>query len=646
MSAPAQPPEPPSTPLSLAVIGHVNHGKTALVRALTGFETDRLVEEKARGLSIALGFAWRDYSGGGIEFLDAPGHEDFIRAMAMGTAGARAALLVVSAVEGVGRQTREHLRIASYLGVRAGLVAITKSDRLAAEDRPALQRQIVDDLADSFLAGEPVVFCSAVTGEGLDAVHAELEALAARAPRPEPLSGAFLPLDRVFSLTGAGTVVTGTLQGGSLTSGDEALLLPSGRSVSLRQLQVHGEAVETAGPGGRVAAGLRGVAVEQVAVGEVLCAPGGYEPALRVDVELAVAPDTPRPLKSGDELRVLWGARQDMARVRLIDAAAIQAGGRGLAQLRFASPTITHPGQRGVLRRLSPAETIGGVTVLDPTAPPLRARTLDNRRALLEAVSDRELDQIAAHLAERDGGVVSAAEAARLSRCPLEQVRVRLAGIFGPLNDDLLASEAAIIAGRRAYLDRLAEAHRDQPMKAGAPLGALRGQLARVMSTAVIAHVEQGLSAGGDIRLSRGLVALSCHDPFAALSAAATRRVREIEDQFRAGGMTPPSPKDLVGTTPDDPALVDLLTDTGGLVSLRNVALRQTLIFHPEALDAAVQTLSAAFPPPTEFTTAQAREALATSRKFIVPVLEHLDARGDTVRAGDTRQVVKVWNPN
>ncbi|MCG9914983.1 MAG: selenocysteine-specific translation elongation factor [Phenylobacterium sp.] len=646
MSAPAQPPEPPSTPLSLAVIGHVNHGKTALVRALTGFETDRLAEEKARGLSIALGFAWRDYSGGGIEFLDAPGHEDFIRAMAMGTAGARAALLVVSAVEGVGRQTREHLRIASYLGVRAGLVAITKSDRLAAEDRPALQRQIVDDLADSFLSGEPVVFCSAVTGEGLDAVHAELEALAARAPRLEPLSGAFLPLDRVFSLTGAGTVVTGTLQGGSLKSGEEALLLPSGRSVSLRQLQVHGEAVETAGPGGRVAAGLRGVAVEQVAVGEVLCAPGGYEPALRVDVELAVAPDTPRPLKSGDELRVLWGARQDMARVRLIDAAAIQAGGRGLAQLRFASPTITHAGQRGVLRRLSPAETIGGVTVLDPTAPPLRARTLDNRRALLEAVSERELDQIAAHLAERDGGVVSAAEAARLSRCLTEQVRARLAGAFERLNDDLLASEAAIIEGRRAYLDRLAEAHRDQPMKAGAPLGTLRGELARVMSPALIAHVEQGLSAGGDIQLSRGLVALSRHDPFAALSAAATRRVRDIEDQFRAGGMTPPSPKDLVGTTPDDPALVDLLTDTGGLVSLRNVALRQTLIFHADALDAAVQTLSAAFPPPTEFTTAQAREALATSRKFIVPVLEHLDARGDTVRAGDTRQVVKVWNPN
>ena len=183
-------------------------------------------------------------------------------------------------------------------------------------------------------------------------------------------------------------------------------------------------------------------------------------------------------------------------------------------------------------------------------------------------------------------------------------------------------------------------------MKAGTPLGALRGQLARVMSPALIAHVEQGLSAGGDIRLCGGLVALSYHDPFAALSAAATKRVRDIEDQFRAGGMTPPSPKDLVGTTPDDPALVDLLTDTGGLVSLRNVALRQTLIFHPEALDAAVQTLSAAFPPPTEFTTAQAREALATSRKFIVPVLEHLDARGDTVRAGDTRQVVKVWNPN
>jgi selenocysteine-specific elongation factor len=642
MSAPA----PMATPLSLAVIGHVNHGKTALVRALTGMETDRLAEEKARGLSITLGFAWRAYPGGTVEFLDAPGHEDFIRAMVMGAAGARAALLVVSAVEGFGRQTREHLRIAELLGIRVGLVAITKADRLAPEDRPDVWRRLAEDLAGSFLADEPVVFCSSVTGEGVEALHGELAALTARAPRPDPLSGAFLPLDRVFSLTGAGTVVTGTLQGGLLRVGEEAVLLPSGRAVGLRQLQVHDQTVEAAPAGGRVAASLRGVSVDEVGVGETLCAPGGFAPSLRVDVEVTLAADSARPLKSGDELRVMWGARQDMARARLIAPSVIAPGGRGLAQLRFTAPVIAHAGQRAILRRPSPAETIGGAVALDPAAPVLRARTLDARRALLEAVAVSNLVSIAAHLAQRDGGALSVAEAARLSRRSAEEVRAHLGSGFQGLDGDLMVSEMAVADGERAYLDLLAEAHRAQPAKAGTPLGALRGRLARGVSAALIAHLEQRLTATGEIRLARGQVALHDHDPVAALSKAARARLHAIEAQLRAGGINPPSPMDLAEPTDDDPALIDLLIDTGRLIALRNVALRQTLIFHAESLDNAVAALRAAFPPPARFTTGQAREALATSRKFIVPVLEHLDARGDTIRAGDTRQVAESRNPH
>jgi selenocysteine-specific elongation factor len=608
-------------------------------------ETDRLAEEKARGLSITLGFAWRDYPAGSVEFLDAPGHEDFIRAMVMGAAGARATLMVVSAVDGFGRQTREHLRIAELLGVRAGLVAITKADRLAAEDRPAIEARIAADLAGSFLAGEPMVFCSSVSGEGMETLHAELAALVARAPPPHPLPSAFLPVDRAFSVAGVGTVVTGTLQGGPLKAGGEAVLLPSGQAVSLRQLQVHGQAVGVARPGGRVAASLRGVSVDQTGVGEVLCKPGAYHPTLRVDVDLVVAPTCARPLKSGDELRVMWGARADMARVRLIGGEPIQPGGRGLVQLRFNAPVIAHAGQRAILRRPSPAETIGGALVLDPEAPMLRARTLEARRALLEAVTAGDLDRIAAHLARRDGGAISVAEASRLARRAPDVVRTILSSICAQLDEDLMASQAAVSEGERAYLDQLAEAHRAQPTKAGTPLGPLRGQLARVMSAALISHLEQHLAATGEIRLARGQAALRDHDPVAALSRAARARLHEIEDLLRAGGVNPPAPKDFPDPTEDDPALIDLLIDTGRLIALRNVALRQTLIFHAEALDNAVVALRAAFPPPARFATGQAREALATSRKFIVPVMEHLDARGDTIREGDTRQVAEPRIP-
>ena len=629
----------PPPPLGLAVIGHVNHGKTALVRALTGMETDRLPEEKARGLSIALGFAFREDPDGDVDFLDAPGHEDFIRAMVMGAAGARAVLLVVSAVEGFGQQTREHLRIASLLGLRQGLVAVTKADLVPPEARTDLQARLTAELEESFLAPAPVVFCSAVTGEGLGTLNREIRGLALRTPPPELLPGVFLPLDRVFSLAGAGTVVTGSLQGADLEVGDEAVLELSGRRVHLRQLQVHGQAVATARAGGRAAAALRGVSPDEVRVGEVLCSPGVFPPTLRVDAEIALSPDAARPLRSGDEVRVLWGARQDLARVRLIGGAFLEPGSSGLAQLRFSGPVPAHAGQRLLLRWPSPAGTLGGGRVLDPVAPLLRARTLEARRDLLLAASEGGVDDIAAALARRDGGAVSVAEAARLSRAPAKEVRSRLAQTLVRLDDGLFAQALAVEAAAQAYLDRLAEAHRAQPTRAFVALGALRGSLHRSLSRELIAHVESRLAAEGGIRIVRGQAALKDHDPFAALSPGQLSRLGEIEAALREGGMTPPDAAGLVaeGESAD---LLGLLVESGRVVSLRNHALRQTLVFHLEALDGALQDLEAAFPPPAEFTTGEARAALSTSRKFIVPALEFLDSRGDTIRHGDARRVV------
>ena len=631
-------------PFSLAVIGHVNHGKTALVRALTGIETDRLPEEKARGLSITTGFAWRDYPGASIDFLDAPGHEDFIRAMVMATAGARAVLLVVSATEGFGRQTHEHLRIAGLLGLTTGVIAVSKADLAPQDAWPDIEAQVRAALAGTVLAAEPLVFCAATTGAGLDRLSSEIAGLVARSPLPAPPPGAWLPLDRVFSLAGAGAVATGSLQGGSLAMGQETRLLPSGRRISLRQLQVHGQPVVLAQPGGRVAAALRGVSAAEIKPGEVLCAPGLFEASRLIDVEITLSPDSARPLKSNDELRVMWGARQDMASLRLMDGPAIAPGGRGLAQMRFAQPVIAHTGLRAILRRPSPAETIGGALVLDPVAPPLRARTLEARRDLLAAAAGGRLQAIADQLAHSGNGVLSLVDLARLARRPLAGLEADLKASFKPMGEGLMAAPQALAQARQAYLDHLAEAHGRQPTRPGLPLGSVRSGLSN-LPPALVAHVERALALTGDIRLEVGLVALRGHDPLAALSPQALSRLGQIEAEVRAGGLSPPDIRALEGQTPEDPALVTLLIDTGRLVSLYNHALRQTLTFHAEAFDQAVADLRAAFPPPTLFTTGQARAALNTSRKFIVPVLELLDRRGDTVRQGDQRHLTSRENP-
>ena len=624
--------------LTVAVIGHVNHGKTALTRALTGMETDRLKEEVERGMSIALGFAWRGYGAGGIDLIDAPGHEDFLRAMVAGATGARAALLVVSATEGFGRQTFEHLRIAELLGIETGVVAVTKADLLPRGAEVGVRAEIAARLAGTGLAAAPVVFCSPVSGMGIDDLHGRLEDLILVVPAAEPLAGAFLPIDRAFTLAGAGTIVTGTLLGGALAAGGEAVLLPSGRTVGLRSLQVHGEAVDRAEPGGRVAVGLRGVSAGEVRTGEVLCAPGAFAATEQVDVLITISPDSPRGVRHMDELRVLWGARRDVATARLIGGKSIAPGGSGLAQLRFPAPTIAYAGQRAVLRRLSPAETLGGAIVLDPVAPTLRGKA-SGRLVVLEAVLIGEVGRIADSLAERLAGVVSVAEIARLARRPGAEVRARLAGIYLPLDTDRLARREAVDSVRAAYLQALAEAHLLAPARAAAAAGAIRTALATVASRDLIGLVEHALAAEGTIRLHGALVALAGHDPFAALSAEALTRLEAIEAALLSGGASPPDVAVLEGPGGAEADLLRLLIETGRAVALRNVSLRQTLVFHRDALVAAVEALRSTFPSPTAFATGEARAALATSRKFIVPLLEHFDSVGATVREGDLRRI-------
>jgi selenocysteine-specific elongation factor len=629
----------PTPSLSLAVIGHVNHGKTALVRALTGMETDRLKEEIERGLSITLGFAHAEQGGVSFDLIDAPGHEDYIRAMVSGTAGARAVLLVISATEGFGRQTHEHLAIAAALGLEAGLVVVTKADLLEPGDEAAVISQITADLRGTILEGQPIILCSAHSGVGLDAVREGLRGLAHRCPIPAPLAGAFLPIDRAFSLTGAGTVVTGTLQGAGLRVGEAVELWPSGQRASVRQLQIHKQSVGHAAPGGRVAVNLRGLSAKDVASGEVLCRAGAFVPSTQVDVMISLSEHASKGLKHTDQVKVLWGARQDMASLRLMEAGTLVPGQRALAQLRFATPVVAYGGQRAVLRRPSPAETLGSIMVLDPLASPMKGRS-GPRLALLAAVAVGGVEAIVQPLVDWSGGILSVAEAARLTRLSVNELLPFLVTDYQPLGEGQLVRRADMASAKQAYLAALTTAHALAPTRAAASVGGVRKGLAKDHSGDLIAHAEQVLAQEGLIRLEGAKVALASHDPLANLSANSLVRLGEIEARLLQAGLMPPDVATVAGSDEEAFALMAFLVETGRAVALRNGALRQTLTFHHSALLAAVPKLRGHFPPPQSFATGEARAALETTRKYIVPVLEYLDRLGLTRRDGDVRQVL------
>lgn len=629
---------------AVAVIGHVDHGKTSLVRALTGIETDRLKEEKERGMSIALGFAHRGYPSGIIDFIDVPGHEDFVRTMVAGATGASAALLVVSAVEGIARQTIEHLEIATLLGITRGVVAVTKADLLARSAWPDREMSVRAAIAATGLREQPIVFCSSTTGEGLDLLDRQLDDLLCRSPELTRLPGFFLPVDRVFSSAGMGTVVTGTLLGAGLEPGAQAVVAPKGRPVIVRGLQTHGLDRTHVEAGSRAAVNLRNVARDDVRPGDVICAPDCFPSSTQIDVRLTVSPQADRALKHLEDVRVLLGSRSTTATVRLVRGNRIEPGESDYAQLRFAAPVTAFAGQRAVLRRLSPAGTIGGAVVIDPAASPAR-RNDHQRMTILAAAWGGDPHEIADALGRRSGGIVHLADLARLASRSADHMREVLGTAYLDLGAGAIASRSAVAAAKQACLDQLASLHRDSPLLSGFPEARIRQLLAGSVSLVLVSHAEQLLVEEGHVVRRREGIALAGHDPLAGLSDPQRSRLDAIEEALRQGGLKPPDPDDLRAEADADPGtcrgLVALLVASGRAVSLMNHALRQVLVFHVDALDEAGRELRTAFPFPMQFRTGEAREVLRTTRKFIVPVLEHLDAQGVTVRHGDLRHVAQ-----
>lgn len=615
----------------VVVIGHVDHGKTAIVRALTGTDTDRLPEEKKRGLSIVPGYAHATYPSGIVDFIDVPGHEDFIQAMVSGASGARAALLVISATEGIRAQTLEHLEIAAALGLEKAIVAVTKSDLLTTVEREHRMAEIRHALSDTDLGDGEMIACSALTGEGLEDVHSLLEAFITRPSHRVAPPHAFLPVDRVFSLAGRGTIVTGTLTGGELASGAQAQLMPPGVPVTLRGLHARGEERDTVQAGERIAVNLRSIAVAQIPRGAVLWSGGDYGLSNCMDVALTLPTRGAHTLKHNEQVRVLLGTASAVAHVRLFRT---DAGGTTYAQLRFQKPVVGFAGQRAVLRRLSPQQTIGGAIVLDPQATP--ARPNDTLRvALLAAVERQDISDVAANLARAQGGAFSLKQMARLLRRSAPNAQIALDQGFVPLGADFVAAREDIADCTLKITAALTNYHTEYPLDVTAKRSVLSGIKA---NAALVLHAENVLLECGLIRARGTRLALSEHDPVSLLTPDQRTRMAELEAMFFEATLAPPRHQDMEQDALDRD-LMALLVDMGRLWALPNIALGQTIVFHRDALDAAAVLLRAEFPPPLSFSTSQARSALLTSRRIIVPVLEYFDTQGITLRTNDLRKM-------
>ena len=625
---------------TIAVIGHVNHGKTSLVRALTGTDTDRLEEEKRRGMSIVLGFAYLALPGGTLDLVDVPGHEQFVRTMVSGATGVQASLLVVNAREGVKPQTAEHVAIADLMGVRRGVVAITKADLVDAQERVQVQQDLRRFLQGTHLEFAPVVFTSVPTGEGLQALRQALGGLAeAAAVAPAGGRHFFLPVDRVFTLAGHGTIATGTLRGAALRVGDAIACMPRGLASTVRQLQVHNESVAEAWPGQRVGVNLRQIGTGEVVRGDVLAPPGQLQPTPLLDVELRTLPAIDAQALDGRRVRLLFGTEDVGAVVRLLEPAK---AGRVLAQLRTATPVVAMVGEPYILRRESPATTLGGGRILD-AAPRRHARgdalVLDHLRILGGGSARQRLEARIKAGGWRGCALPDLAADARL---PAERLAAAL-------------QEIAFVQGGRAWhrplleqakqeiLDALREFHRKQPLKAFAPLSACDGDV-RARSAQVLHRCAlQLLEEERRIVQRPGLARLSGHDPRQGLDARQRAELAALDNAFRAGGMNPPD------APPESDrrqrALLDLLVAAGDVLLLPGQPPSQRIAFHREALLQAQGALQSAFPPPTAFTVSKALELLGSTRKFTVPVLQHLHASGATVRRGDEHVFAQPVSP-
>ncbi|MGB7592490.1 MAG: selenocysteine-specific translation elongation factor [Terriglobia bacterium] len=635
--------------LIVGTAGHIDHGKSALVLALTGIDPDRLEEEKKRGITIDLGFAHLDLGEGiRVGFIDVPGHERFVRNMLAGVGGIDLVILVVAADESIKPQTREHFDICKLLGIRKGLVAITKSDLVDREIMDLVRLEVQEFVRGSFLEDAPLLRVSAKTGEGLEALKDELRRLALEVtPKPEELPFR-LPIDRAFVMKGFGTVVTGTLIAGRIEKDAEVEIYPLGRRVRVRGIEVHNAAARTALAGQRTAVNLPGIEAKEISRGMILAPPGLFQATSRLDCRLNLLPAA-RPLKNRARFHFHCGTAETIAEVVLLEGKELAPGSSAFAQLRLSEPSVLMPGDRFIIRQFSPVTTIGGGSVLDNQPP--KHRLGDATVApLLDTLEKGDSEVRLEWLVRQTGEASLAGLVSRTGWPPAEVLRVgrvlasanRLALLGQP--PELFVHQGHFQELAARVIEQLEKFHAQNPLVAGLPKEDLRSRIGTRSSphpaspsNLLFNSLLQTLAAQGKVDVQGETVRL------AGRRIQLTPEEQVAKDQIsaafeRRGLAVPGAPEVLAKLRIDRPRAEKLLQ----ILLKENVLLKVTedLIFHHSALQQLKELLVRRKAQSNRISVAVFKEITGLSRKYAIPLLEYLDRERVTRREGDERIIL------
>ncbi len=636
--------------LVLGTAGHIDHGKTALVRALTGVDTDRLPDEKARGITIDLGFASLDVGGHRLAIVDVPGHERFVRNMLAGASGLDLAMLLVAADDSVMPQTREHLEILRLLGLAGGLIVLSKCDL----SDPTWLELVEDDVrrlvAGTFLEGAPIVRTSAHSGEGIDRLKTELATLCATAPAREDPGLFRMAIDRSFTVAGHGTVVTGTIASGSVAVGDELEWQPAGRLVRVRGLQRHDRAVERIGRGARAAVNLVGVHHAEVRRGQELAAPGYLRATRMLSVEVRAADEMPRPIRHRARYRLHVGTAEVAATLALLEQSELGPGESGLGQLYSQEPIVAVYNQPFVLREESPAATLGGGRVLQSEPGRIRRRETATIGRLRALVSSDPAVRLTACLAFQGLAAQSEQALCRMTGLvpgQIAEVRDALtaSGAIVPLpassRRTMLVEQGVAAALEERLLRALARLHDAQPRASAIRRAHLAAALPDLENDALLAALIERLRAKGKVVCAPRTIALAGFEP--KLSQAERRLKKELAEAIRAGGFSPPELDELSAGARQRSVVVRELLDLL-CAEEQAVAVGPGLYLDVETESELRRRVTERLADGATMTMAELRDLLSTSRKYAVPIGEYLDRIGLTERAGDVR-VLRTSRP-
>lgn len=632
-------------PVIMGTAGHIDHGKTSLIKALTGINCDRLAEEQKRGITIELGFAYLDLTPQiRLGIIDVPGHERFVKNMVSGAAGIDFVLLVVAADEGIMPQTREHLEICSLLGIRAGLVALTKTDMVEEEWLELVHEEVQAYLVGSFLEGAPIVPVSAHTGAGLEELKSHIAELSSTFA-PDRRSDLFrLPVDRVFTMKGHGTVVTGTSISGALRLGEEIEIVPSGHRSKVRGLQVHGTAAEVAHAGERTAVNLYGLEVAELERGEVLAHPQTLFPSPVWDVEMTCLSSSPNPLKHRTEVHFHHGSREILAKLFFLDRDKLEPGETAVCQVRFPRPLPGVFGDRCIVRSFSPLQTVAGGRIINPLGRKVRRHSKDLETLnTLGAISGEELLLAQLRLAGRGGLTVAELRIMTDMESKLLDKTLQILGgkqlAFQFDREDKRFVGADVLDGLAGdCLAYLGEYHRREPMRQGLSRAELISGFGRGMHPKLVHFLVERLVKSGQVVLEADILRLPGHVVSLASDQSGLRTL--METTYVQAGFMPPTTKAFLeenGLTAKDVAqMYRLLLEEGVLIKVS-----EEFYFARAAMDDLIGRVREFFAANQEMGPQDFRDITALTRKFAIPVLEYLDKEKITMRIGDKRQIRK-----